>query len=397
MRTLLLLSLTAFALYGQTRDPLVTRGFDHFYNIEYAEAIATFGKAVAQEPESPDRRNYLAQAVLFSLMFRSGALETQMVTGGNPFLRRPKMEPTPEEEKLFQDCIDASLRLTGKALARNADDPDALYARGVTLGLRGTYSFMVRKAGMDALRDLTAGRKLHNRVSELQPRRIDARMMQGVHDYIIGSLPWGFRFLSFLIGFRGDKEEGIRTVELVAKEGELGKVDAQILLGIVYRRERRVGEAIPILLDLRKRFPRNFLVLFELAQMYADLGERDKSLAELDRIEALKKTGAPGFKALPVERIEYARGNLLFWYDDHEEAISHLRRATSNAKVLDPNSGVMSWLRLGQCLDLTGKRIEAVRAYRAAAEYAPTAEEAKLARRYSSRPYTREMFEKEKT
>lgn len=397
MRGILAFCLLAPLTCGQIRDPIVAKGFDHFYNIEYPEAIATFKKAVAEDPEDADRRNYLAQAVLFSLMFRSGALETQMVTGGNPFLRRPRMEPTPEEEKLFHECLDASMRFTEKALERNPDNPDALYARGVALGLRGTYSFMVRKAGMDALRDLTAGRKLHNRVSELQPQRVDARMMQGVHDYIIGSLPWGYRFLSFLIGFRGDKEEGIRTVELVAKEGVLNKVDAQILLSVVYRRERRVQEAIPILLELRKRFPRNFLVLFELAQMYADLGDREKSLAELDRIEALKKTGAPGFRMLPSERIEFARGNLLFWYDDLEAAIQHLRRATANAKVLDPNSGVTSWLRLGQCLDLTGKRSEAVRAYRAAEEYAPSADEARLARRYASRPYTREIYEKEKT
>lgn len=384
-------------LMAQPLDSFAVRGFDHFYNVEYTEAIADFRRSVQAEPDDPNRRNYLAQGVLFNLMFRSGALESQMVTGANPFLRRAKMEPTPEEEKEFHNAISACLSLTEKALHKRPDDAEAMYARGVALGLRGTYNFMVRKAWLDALRDLTAGRKLHNHVIELQPGRIDARMMQGVHDYIVGSLPWHYKALGFLAGFHGNREQGIRTLELVAKKGQLNKVDAEILLGVVYRRERRPKEVIPILEDLERRFPRNFLVLFELAQMYADLGDKDKSLAALDRVEALKRSGAPGFKTLPEERIEFARGNLLFWYDEQEEAIRHLRRATANAKVLDPNSGAMSWLRLGQCLDLTGQRKEAVTAYRSAVNYAPEAEAAKDARRYAERPYTRGTYEKEKT
>lgn len=389
--------LAASLLTAQELDPYSRRGFNHFYNIEYDQAIADFQASVNADPTDPQRYNHLAQAVLFKLMYRSGALESQMVTGANPFLRRPKMEPTAEERERFENAIRTSLKLSDERLQKNRSDAAALYAHGVALGFRGTYNFLVKKAWMDALRDLTDGRKQHNRVVELQPSNIDARMMQGVHDYIVGSLPWHQRALGFLAGFHGDREQGIRTVEVVAQKGTLNKVDAEILLGVVYRRERRVKDAIPLLLDLHRRFPRNFLVLFELAQMYADLGEKDKSIASLDRVEELKKSGAPGFSTLPEERIEFARGNLLFWYDEHEQAIRHLRIATANARALDLYAGSMSWLRLGQCLDLTGKRAEAVKAYRAAAEFAPQAEAARFARRYTSTPYTRQDFEKEKT
>ncbi|MBI4893622.1 MAG: tetratricopeptide repeat protein [Acidobacteria bacterium] len=380
--------LAALLLFAQGLDPLVQAGYDHFYNLEYPQAIASFQKALQAAPQDPTRHNHLAQAVLFQLMFRAGALETEMVTGGNPFIRRPKMEPTPEEEKLFNRSIDESIRLTTATLAAKPNDAPALYAQGVAIGFRGTYNYLVRKAWLDALRDVTTARKLHNRVVELDPSNIDARMMQGVHDYIIGSLPWGYRVLGFLAGFHGDLEQGKKTVRTVAERGDLNKVDAQILLGVVARRERRPQDAIPICESLLKRYPRNYLFLFELSQMYADSGDKDSALKALDRIDELRRAGTPGFRPLPQERIEFARGNLLFWYDDPDAAIPYLRRATANAQALDPNSGVTAWLRLGQCLDLKGKHGEARAAYQAAMRYSPQSEEARLARKYLNRAFT---------
>jgi len=382
------LILPALFLLVQTLDQLVQTGYDHFYNVEYPQAIASFQKAVEAAPVNPDCHNHLAQAVLFEVMFRAGALETEMVTGGNPFIRRPKMEPTPQEEKLFNDSINTSLRLTRQELSTHPRNTKALYAQGAALGFRGTWNYLVRKAWLDSLRDVTSARKLHNRVTELDPSNIDARMMQGFHEYVIGSLPWHYRTLSFLTGFHGDRQEGIRIVRIVAEKGDLNKIDAQILLGIVARRERRPQDAITICESLRQRFPRNFLILFELSQMYADLGDKDRALTALDRIEQLKKAGSPGFRSLPYERIEFARGNLLFWYDQPDAAITHLRTATANSHVLDPNSGVTAWLRLGQCLDLLGHRKEARSAYQSAIEYSPSSEEAKSARKYLSKAFS---------
>ena len=63
----------------------------------------------------------------------------------------------------------------------------------------------------------SAARKLHNRISELEPDNVDARLVQGLHDYIVGSLPWGYKMLGFLVGIRGDKEKG--SWRLAARRG----------------------------------------------------------------------------------------------------------------------------------------------------------------------------------
>jgi len=380
--------LATLLLFQTASSPLVVTGYDHFYNVEYPQAIAAFQQAVDENPTNPLLHNHLAQAVLFSMMFRAGALETEMVTGGNAFARQPGMEPTPAEQKLFEDSINESIRLAKAALQLNPDDTTALYAQGAALGFRGTYNYLVRKAWFDALRDTTAARKLHNRVAELEPGNVDAFMMQGAHDYIVGSLPAATRALVTILGFHGDREGGIRTLQLVAEKGVDNKVDAEILLGIIARRERRPQDAIPICLSLHERYPRNWLVLFELSQMYADLGDKDKALQALDRIEELKLDDSPGFATLSLERIEYARGNLLFWYDDLDTAIRHLRRATANSNLLDPNSAASAWLRLGQSLDLNSRRAEARTAYRAAIRDWPDSDEAKSARRYMGHPFT---------
>ena len=73
--------------------------------------------------------------------------------------------------------------------------------RGVAYGLRANYNFLVQKAWRDALRDATAARKDSNRVTEIDPANYDARLIQGVHDYVVGSLPWGGKCWAFWSAF----------------------------------------------------------------------------------------------------------------------------------------------------------------------------------------------------
>ncbi|MBY0373144.1 MAG: tetratricopeptide repeat protein, partial [Bryobacteraceae bacterium] len=268
-------------------------------------------------------------------------------------------------------------------------DAKANYALGVAYGFRANAGFLIRKAYMDALRDATQSRKLCNLVTEIEPENVDAKLVQGLHDYVVGSLPFYMKFVGFLAGFRGDKDKGIATVRMVSERGTLNKLDAQILLGVIYRRERRAGDAIGLLTPLIQRFPRNYLFRLELAQMYSDLGEKAKTLETFDEIERLKKAGTKGYERLSWERLAFARGNMLFWYQDFDVAIEQLKTATAHPESLDLNNGTMAWMRLGQCYDMKKQRAAAKTAYRAAIQMAPASEVAKESRRYLDAPYVR--------
>jgi tetratricopeptide (TPR) repeat protein len=294
-----------------------------------------------------------------------------------------------EDQKRLETALQRAIELTQATLSKNPNDIPAMYAQGVAVGLRGNYNFLIRKAWTDALKDLTASRKLHNRITDMQPSYTDARLVQGVHDYVVGSLPFTYKILGFVVGFRGDKDGGIKTVQLVAEKGTINKYDAKIMLAAVYRRERRPGDAIALLKELIARYPRNYLLRLEMVQMYGDLGDKQKALDALVELERLKRSNAPALVGMPFEKINFARGNLLFWYRDYDVAIAELRKATAKIKDLDFNAGATAYLRLGQCLDMKQQRAEAVTAYRAAVDLAPDSDPGRQAKNYLSSPYKR--------
>jgi tetratricopeptide (TPR) repeat protein len=382
---LIVLAAGAFA----SEDSAIEKGFDHFYNLEYDAAIAEFESDTVAHPDDPSAWNHLAQAILYQAMYRSGALESQLVTGTNPFLHREKVRITSEDQQRFDGAIAKSLRISKTRLQKNADDPRALGGSGVAYALRANYNFLVRKAWIDALRDATSARKAHKRLCDFEPDNVDARLIPGVYDYVTGSLPWGYRILAFLAGYHGDRERGIHTLETVARQGVLDRVDAQVLLTAIYRREHRAQDAVPLLEDLIQQFPRNHLLRFELVQMYSDVGDEQAARRAIAAIWELHDTDAPGYADLMPEKIDYLEGNFLFWYKDLDPALEHMQKVTAKTSDLDLNTCLMSWMRLGQIYDLKKQRPQAVKAYREVIALAPQSDVARESKGYIDRPYRR--------
>src|SRR5664279_812220 len=387
LKVALILGLTAASLGGQ--QPLIDEGFTHFYNLDYDQAIAVFEKAIAQNPGSPDLHNHLAQTLIFREMFRNGALESELVSGSNSFLRRPKLNPTPETEKRILDEIAKAMALADARLKQNPKDTAAMYASGIAYGLRSDYFWVVKKAWHDSLKDATASRKFHNRISELEPNNVDARLVQGLYDYVVGSLPLAYKMMGFLIGIRGDKEKGIRTVQDVAKNGNQDRVEAEVFLCALYRRENQSRLAVPLVQDLIRRYPRNYLLRMELGQMYSQSGDGARGLQTLEEVARLKRSHAPGFDRIPWEKIYYQEGSIQFWYNDLDHSLENMKKVTESSEEVDLNTGVQAWLRTGQIYDMKQRRAEAIAAYKNAIAYAPQAEAAQESRKYLSTPYRR--------
>ena len=153
--SLSLLALSTLAPLG-AEENLVSQGFDHFYNLEYDQALALFHQADARNSNSADVHNHLAETILFREMLRDGALESELVSGDNSFLRRAKLNPSPETKRDFLNDVSAAISLASKRLESNPNDTGALYALGIAYGLRANYNWLVNKSWRESLRDATA-------------------------------------------------------------------------------------------------------------------------------------------------------------------------------------------------------------------------------------------------
>ncbi len=370
-------------------EDLAARGFDHFYNLEYDQALAIFEQAANRNPDAADTHNHIAETLLFREMFRDGALESELVSGDNAFLRRPKLNPSAETEQQFLSEVGRAITLCEAALKKNPNDTAALYSMGIAYGLRANYYWLVKKAWRASLSDATTARRAHNRITDLEPGNVDARLVQGLHDYIAGSLPFFWRSVGFLAGIHGDKQRGIETVEQVALHGTLNRIDAEILLCALYRRENQPMRAVPLVEDLSRRYPRNFLLRLELSQMYSMGGDGKTALATVEDLAQEKAAHAPGLDRLPWERIYFQEGTIQFWYRDLDQALDNMKKVVAAANDVDLNTGASAYLRLGQIYDMTHRRPEALAEYKRCIAYAPAADAARESRKYLSVPYQR--------
>ncbi len=388
MRLAALFLLAAAFAAGVQRAPRIEKAFDHYYNLEYDESIEIFRQVVAERPNDPEIHADLAQAILYRELFEVGALESELVSGTNSFLRRPKVEPSEADQREFEYSIARAIEITDRQLEEDGNNVEALYVQGVAHGLKSNYDFLVRKAWMDALKSATRSRKLHSKILDIDPDMIDARMIPAVHEYVVGSLPWYIRMISSLTGFSGDKEGGITTLEEIAERGDRNRHNARVLLSVLYRREKRPADAIPLLRKLIADFPRNYLMRMEMVQMYSDLGEKEKGLEVVREIERLKSAGAPGYDRMPEHKLWYTRGTLLFWYLDLDQALADFERMTTVEDDLTLHQAQLAWYRVGQTRDLLGRRDGALAAYRRVIEMAPNSERAKQAKRHLKKPCT---------
>jgi tetratricopeptide (TPR) repeat protein len=371
--------LAGAAWAGVPPDPLENPGFQHFYNLEYDDALAAFMAQSGREPESPDIYNHIAQTIVFRQMLRSGVLGSDLINSANYFLTGPKLNFSAADQNQFGAAVARAVALAEQRVKKDGSDVAALYSLGVSHAVRANYEFMVKKWG-DALGDASAARKLHTRVLELDSKFIDARLIPGADEYVIGSLPRVWKMLSAVAGLPGDRENGIQTLKAVAQNGRYNRFDAEALLVAIYRREKRPGEAIAPLNDLIRTFPRGYQLRVELAEMYGDLGDRKKAMDAVDQLDQLRCAGAPGFQQLPEAKVHYTRGGLWMQWNDLDQALSEIKNATANASTLDAPSAGNAWLRLGQIWDLKGQRPQAIAAYREAMRAAPDSQAADQAK-----------------
>ncbi len=283
--------------------PAVDRGFDHFYNLEHDQAIADFQQLASAQPEDPYFQNYLALALLYRELYRGGALEGELFGESNRIFATGNFTPDAASVARLKLAYEKAIQICEARLNNNPQDQDALYNLGTAYATKASYLFVVERSWFSALRAGTHSRKPHQTLIEKNPDFEDGRLIPGIHDYVVGSLPAIIKVMAYVGGFHGDREKGIREIERVAQRGNINRIDAQMLLTVVYRRERRYADARRTLDGLMARFPRNYILPLEVAGLYAQEGNKAAAISQYQAVLEKNKGGAAGFDRVPVARI----------------------------------------------------------------------------------------------
>lgn len=365
-------------------DPLNAAAFDHFYDMEYDSSIQEFTQIEKRHPDDPDAVNHLLTAVLFRELYRIGALSSGEYENDS-FVDTKHRAADPHTCDQIKTLVQKALAMEEKRLDANPKDVGAFYSRGVTRAEFATYTALIEHAWFSALRNAVGARHDHEKVLELDPRNLDAKLIVGAHNYVVGSLPWGVKAASTMVGLGGSKEKGLQYLHEAAGANSETSVDAKILLVVFLRRERRFDEALQIIRPLEPQYPHNVLFPLEEGNLLRAKGQNRDAEAAYRRVWQDGRNGK--YSGLHYEIAALALGDLLRSEKSYEAAATAYDFMTQVSKP-DPEMAQRAAVGAGEMYDMLRKRDLAMQRYGAAVAVDSGSPLAETARKRMKQPYS---------
>ncbi|HEY4045451.1 MAG TPA: hypothetical protein VGM27_01185 [Acidobacteriaceae bacterium] len=244
----------------------IQHGFSSMYNLDFVTAHRDFDAWQKLHPEDPMGPACHAAAYLFTEFERLGVLESQLFTDDKRFDNRQKLSPDPQVKNMINAELDQADSLAAKALAKDANDANAQFAKVLSLGLRSDYAALVEKRNLVAIRYTKQGRALAEQLLKQNPNAYDAYLAVGVENYLSGIEPAPVRWLMAAGGVETDKAQGIHDLELTAAHGDLLAPFARLLLAVAALRDKEPAKACSLLSGLSSDYPHNPLYPREFSQ-----------------------------------------------------------------------------------------------------------------------------------
>jgi hypothetical protein len=265
--------LAVVCLAGEpTSAPSLDRGYHSMYNLQFSSAQDEFAAWQKQHPQDALGPVSEAAGLLFSELNRLGVLESQLFDDNSRFEKRKKLKPDPDVRIRFDTALVRGEAASHEALAKNPNDQDALFALALASGLRADYTALVEKRNMAALKYTKEANAQAKKLLSIAPQYYDAYLATGISKYIVGSLAAPVRWFVRLAGYEGDKDAGVKELQVAAERGRYLAPFARILLCVAYLRDDDRQKARTLLAALRNDFPQNDLFARELLRLDGKVG-----------------------------------------------------------------------------------------------------------------------------
>ncbi len=347
------------ALHGAPHDPQTDAAFDHFFNMEYDRAQQEFERIVEKRPGDAFALNHLLTAVLMRDLYDTGAMNTGDYANES-FIGRTPRPTDPKIKERIKDLVRRAEAVEDKQLKANPNDVAALYCRGVTRAQFSVYTGLIERAWFSALRNAVGARRDHERVLELDPEFIDAKLVVGTHNYVVGSLSWSVKVAAAIAGLSGSKEKGLAYLRDVAHSDGENAADAKVVLTLFLRREHEYDEALGYMQELTAKYPHNHLFPTEIANLDRAAGRLSEGEAMYRKVWQNGREGKYG--NLHYELAAWGLGELLRSKKDLSGAAAAYE-LVNLAPNPDPDILQKANLAAGEMYDLLQKRDLAMKKY----------------------------------
>jgi tetratricopeptide (TPR) repeat protein len=207
----LLTILICFPLFGQASfDSLAQKGITEIYNIKFEEAEVTFRNLIADYPEHPAGRFFLAMIDWWRILLD---LDNESY------------------DDLFYQKLEDVIHQCDQILSRNPKSVDALFFKGGAIGFRGRLR-AYRESWIKAADDGREALPIVERASLLDPENVDVQLGFGIYNYYASVIPEQYPLIRPLMLFfpSGDKARGIEQLTKTAMKGKYARHEARYFL-----------------------------------------------------------------------------------------------------------------------------------------------------------------------
>lgn len=242
-------------------------GFRQMYNLDFQAAHKTFETWRETHPEDPMGAASTAAAYLFSEFERLHILDLDLFVQDRKLEKADEVQPDPDIKVAFEGELARADGIATKILAQSPADRNALFAKTLVDGLRGTYAALVDKKKREALNFLKTSRSTAEKLIAIDSAYYDAYLAIGIENYLLGLRSAPTRWMLRLSGAQTSKEKGIANIKITAEKGSYLAPFARLLLVIAYLRDHDQKAATKLLADLARDFPKNRIYQAELARL----------------------------------------------------------------------------------------------------------------------------------
>jgi tetratricopeptide (TPR) repeat protein len=364
----LVVCLPAIGSSDERSRALVHSAFNAAYNLDHADAIAFLDKAVQADPNDADAHRAVAVIAWLRIGFLRGSITVDDYLGNVSKPNINMLPPPAEEARRFQTHVVRALQLAEAEVRARPNDPEAHFRVGAVVGVQASYGATVEGKVLSSFRAARRAYDAHERVLELDPSRKDAGLIVGTYRYIVSALSAPMRLMAYMVGFGGGKERGLQMIEEAARHPSLMQTDARFALLLLYNRERRFDDAMRVVGELQKQYPRNRQIWYE----------GGATLLRAGRLKEAEAMLVEGLRRFDSDKRERMFG---------EDALWHYKRGVARARLGNTSGArddlqivlarqAREWVagrahaELGQLAMKGGDREQARREYRLAIELA---------------------------